>query len=79
MGKNEYQLSGAAFDALDEILASKAFATDERSFIFQGVLAYLKSLPFLNYGERALKTELESMSPEQRERLSIIFAASRGA
>lgn len=77
MGKNEYHLSDAAFEVLVEILASEAFTTDEPSFIFQGVLAYLKSLPYLTFEQGALRTELESMSPDERERLSIIFSATR--
>lgn len=77
MARNKYQLSDAAFRALDEILTGDAFTTDQPSFILHDVLAYLKSLPDLTNDERFLKAELQSMSADERERVSRTLATDR--
>lgn len=77
MAANDLTLSDAALRALDSILPGGAFNADAPSFILHDVLAYLKEAEHLGEDERALKTELESMTAEERERLSRALAAAR--
>ncbi len=77
MAMKENMLSPAALRALDSILPGGAFDANTPSFVLHDVLGYLKGVERLTEDERALKTELESMTAEERERLSRALATTR--